>query len=325
MKIIHTAIRASSLFGILFPLILMVGLGYPTVAYAHPTVGQTQEIALDTVSVDIWPENDRPSVLVIMHVKLSAQVNLPAEMSIRIPAAAGQPFAVAWQSSDKALFELKYDTKAAKDWTEIEFIAPSSDIQIEYYDPTIKKTGSKRDFTFHWSEKYPVQNLTLQIQQPVNATNMTFNHNVGSGHIGDDGLTYYSLVVGNVNAGTAVDLAMSYNKQDDTLSAQQFQKAQPNQPIDGGASGRVAFDQFLPWGVGGLGLLLIAAGSFWYWKTGRAPSTQTASGRLRHSSARLDKPVSAAAGAGESAFCHQCGKKAGPGDVFCRACGTKLR
>jgi hypothetical protein len=326
MKFVHAIRRIAILIGITLFLLLSFGLMRPTPALAKPASQQVQkEILLNRFQVDIWPEYDKPSVLVIYHITLSTQTSLPTTMSIPIPAVAGKPYAVAWQSTDKALYDLKYEMVPAGDWTEIQFSTPAPDVQIEYYDPSLKKTGARRDFTFRWSGKYAVQDLSLTVQQPVNATDMTFRPAAGSGHPGDYGLTYYSLVVGKVNAGTTFDLAISYNKPDETLTnPDQFQKAQPNQPVDSSTSGRVAFDQLLPWGVGGLGLLLIAAGSFWYWRTGRVPSARTAAGRPHHTHSRSGQVLSPAA-VGETTYCHQCGKKAAPGDAFCRACGTKLR
>jgi len=327
MKFIHASVPFSFHLGVLLSLLLILVFILPAPVSATKASWQSQEseqISLQTVGVDIWPEYDRPSVLVIMHVKVSPQVNLPTDMSIRIPASAGKPHAVAWQSPDKALFDLRYETKTAGEWTEILFNTPSPDVQIEYYDPTLQKTSDRREFTYRWSEKYPVENLALQIQQPVNASNMSFRPDIGTGQTGDFGLTYYSLPVGKVNAGTTFDLTMSYDKPDDTLTnPQQFQPAQSNQPVNSSATGRV--DQFLPWGVGALGLLLIAAGSFWYWRTGRVPTTRAESTRPRHSPARSERQVSTSAGAGESSFCQQCGNKAALGDSFCRVCGTKLR
>jgi hypothetical protein len=329
MNFKRSSIHVWSRLGLFLFIIMALQLTLPGTALAQAASQQLQQsepISLDSVNVDIWPEYDRPSVLVIMHMKVSPQVKFPADISIRIPASAGKPYAVAWQSPDKALFDLKYETKAAGDWTEIRFNAPSPDIQIEYYDPTIMKTGPRRDFTYHWSEKYPVQNLSLQIQQPVNATNMTFRPDVGSGSTGDSGLTYYSLQVGKVNPETTFDLAMSYNKPDDMLTnPQQFQQAKPNQPVDSGASGRITFDQFLPWGLGGLGLLLITVGFLWYWRTGRIFPGKVTYNRPRHNPARSNRATEPNSGPEEASFCHQCGKKAGPGDVFCRVCGTKLR
>lgn len=324
MKIIHTKSRFVWHPSFLFILLIALILYRPGSVHAQLQNQQPEDTIFESINVDIWPEYDKPSVLIIYHARLSAQVSLPATINFRIPAAAGKPFALAWQSVDNALYDLKYETKPAGEWTEIQFSTPAPDIQIEYYDPDLRKTGNRREFTYRWPGNYTVQNLSLQVQQPINATNMKFVPGTGSGRTGNLGLVYYSLLVGQVSSGTAFNLDVSYDKPDDMLTnPQQFQAAQPSQPLDGGVSGRVALDQFLPWGLGGLGLLLIAAGLFWYWKTGRISTHRPSLRRARH--ARSEKRVPDTESTSEVTFCHQCGKKAAPGDVFCRACGTRLR
>lgn len=319
-------IRPSTLIHTLLTLcaVLMLLLFPLTLASAQA------EITLESVRVDIWPEYDRPSALVIYNVNLSPGVSLPAAVTLRIPAAAGQPYAVAWQSPDQGLYDLKYEMTAAGDWIEISFSTPATDLRLEYYDPEIQKTGSQRDFVFNWPGDYTVQNLSIMVQQPVTATSMSLRPDAGGGRQASDGMTYHTLVAGQVNAGTTFELAITYEKPDDQLTnPQQFQPAQPVQPVDGATAGRVTLDQTLPWAVGGAGLLLIAGGLFWYWRTYASGKKNFEKGSHRHAHAS-GAPAGAAptapqAGAGPSAFCHQCGKKASPGDVFCRVCGTKLR
>lgn len=48
-------------------------------------------LTLSSVEVDLWPEYDQPAVLVIYRVVLPASVVLPADLTLRIPAAAGEP------------------------------------------------------------------------------------------------------------------------------------------------------------------------------------------------------------------------------------------
>lgn len=297
-----------------------------------------QAITLQSVRVQIWPEYDKPSALIIYNVTLPATVSLPASLTLRIPTRVGKPNAVAWQSTDKALYEIKYDASTAGDWIQIKFSTPAQDFRVEYYDPTLVKSGTKRNFTFRWPGDYAVDNLTLEIQQPVNASGMTFTPSVGPGQVSSsDGLTYYNLLAGKVNAGTTFDLSMTYNKSDDSLtSPSQYQAAKANQPVTGTTSGRVIVDQMLPWIIGGVGLLLIAAGLFWYYRSGRVDYGKTSRGRTRHghrnvavSAASVSSAGSSGVGSATSAedeiiFCTQCGKRAAPGDAFCRACGTKL-
>lgn len=304
-----------------------------------PNAQTAQVNTLQSVRVQIWPEYDKPAALVIYNVTLPATVTLPASLTMRIPAKAGKPNAIAWQSSDKALYEIKYDTSTAGEWIQVRFTTPAQDFRVEYYDPTLAKSGAKRNFTFRWPGDYTVNNLTLEIQQPVNASGMTFTPSVGPGQVsGSDGLTYYNLQAGKVMAGTTFDLSMTYSKPDDALtSPSQFQSAKANQPVTGTTSGRVIVDQMLPWIIGGVGLLLIAAGLFWYYRSGRAGYARHDRARQRHGHSSPPASTATLSGAGaaagassvtladdDSVFCTQCGKRAAPGDAFCRACGTKL-
>lgn len=304
---------------------LLAGLAAGPVAPAAVMAAQSAPaITLQSVRVQIWPEYDQPSVLVIYNVSLPATVTLPASLTMRIPAAAGKPNAVAWQAADNALYEINYETITNSDWIQIKFSTPAPDFRIEYYDPTLTRNGAKRSFTFHWPGDYTVNALSLEIQQPVNATGMRFTPSLGSGQVNSsDGLTYFNLQAGKVNAGTTFELTMSYTKPDDTLTnPSQYQPVAPIQPIST-ASGRVNIDQALPWILGGAGLLLIVAGLLWYYfsfvRTKKALHPQT---RPRH--ARTTPKAGVDGGEDEIIFCTQCGKRAAPGDNFCRVCGTRL-
>lgn len=309
---------------------------------AQAAAQQPQTITLESVRVDVWPEYDQPSVLVIYNVTIASTVNLPATLTVRIPAAVGKPHAVAMQDVS-GLYVLNYTTNRAGDWLEVKFTTPSPDVRVEFYDTTLTKSGAHRTYTFHWPADYTVKNLSVKVQQPVNATNVTFRPDIGAGRADSDGLTYYTLTPGKVDAGTAFDLTMGYDKADDTLTnPQQFQAAQPSQPVDGNTPGRVKLFQgatvtTLQLVMIILGLALILGGGAWYgftsggftrfqrgFNTARAGNSAT-NGRKRHTHPSVAGQAADSAVTGEAAFCQQCGKKAGPGDVFCRSCGTRLR
>ena len=59
-----------------------------------PALAQS-EVKLSSMEVDLWPEYDRPNVLVIYRITLPPTTTLPVDLSFRIPAAAGEPSAVA--------------------------------------------------------------------------------------------------------------------------------------------------------------------------------------------------------------------------------------
>lgn len=286
------------------------------------TVQAQNAPAFETVQVAIWPEYDRSDVLVIYYVSLADSVELPAEISILIPEAARTPHAVAMKDVDGTLVTLDYTTAMEGDWIRISFTTPTPDIQLEYYDPRLTREGSLRSFAYQWPGNAPVNNMGVQVQQPLTATGMTFNRSLGSPSQHADGLTYYQTSVGSVPQGTQFGFTLSYQKDDDLLTASQ-QEVQSSAPIDNQTEGRQIFTERLPFIIAGvLGLLLILGGLTWYWQSGRRKPV--AHSRARHSGNRRGETQETESYAG-SIYCSQCGKRAAAGDVFCRVCGTKLR
>ncbi len=289
----------------------------------HPRTAIAQgQIELERLQVDIWPEYDRPDVLVIYHITLAAEANLPARLAIKIPRLSGAPFNVAMQDVDGLLYNLEYAISPVDDdWVQISFMTPSPDIQIEYYDPGLKKSGAQRSFEYRWPAEYTVRSMTIQLQRPNGAENMQTIPEMGSGRLGQDGLTYFTAVVGRVEAAVPVVIRFTYEKADDTLSS----KAQPVEPVEAisaKAPGRTTFQEALPIILGIFGALLLAAGFFWYWQSNR---DQSGASRKRHTHPAASPGRNHAGGARTTGYCHQCGKAAQPGDVFCRACGARLR
>jgi hypothetical protein len=283
------------------------------------------EITIQTLDVEIWPEYDRPSVLVIYRITLADDVKLPAEMVLRVPKSAGEPTAIAEQTTS-GLYNIAA-TQAGEEGgsTLYRFTTTLPQLQMEYYDPALSKDGSTRSYTFHWSGDYPVENLTISVQQPRTATDLHLIPDTGVSGPASDGLTYFNVPVGDVSAGTTFSLDITYEKNDDTLTQPEtFEAVTPVTPVQQAASGRVTLTELIPWLLGGVVLLLIAVGVVWYMRTGRQPDFSPARSQraLRNVAASNNESSAASGGA---VFCHQCGKRAGPNDNFCRACGAKLR
>ena len=289
--------------------------------FAPRPIQAQANITIQTLDVEIWPEYDQPSVLVIYRITLASDVKLPAVMTLRVPKAAGAPTAIAEQTAT-GLFNVNV-TQAGEDGDFLlyQFTTTLPQLQMEYYDPSLAKNGSARSYSFRWPGDYPVQSMTVNVQQPRTATNMRLSPNTGTSAPGGDGLVYFTVPVGNVAGGNTFKLDLSYDKSDDLLTQPQtFEAVTPVAPVDQTTPGRVNFNEIIPWFLGGLGALLIAVGVIWYVRTGRQPATPASSRPRRRSAA-----VAPQAAPGEDVFCHQCGKRASAGDVFCRACGTKLR
>ena len=283
------------------------------------TVLAQNEVSFSKLEIDLWPEYDHPDVLVIYRISLDPATSLPADLTLRIPADA-QVNAVAARQADGSLFNIAYDRTVSGEWAEISFNAALPDVQMEYYDLNLVKEGSTRKYQYRWPGDYAVEALEVEVQQPAGATNLTTSPSMGEGTPGQDGLVYYRSSVGALPEGQEFDLSLSYEKTSEGFSAAGLQ-VQPSAPVDDMAGSWLnQFLTVLPWGLLILGVLLLAGGGVWYWQSGKRKSGTNQSQRRRH------KPAQAAPAAPEAQiYCHSCGKRAGAGDRFCRACGTRLR
>lgn len=278
-------------------------------------------IEAETMQIDIWPEYDRREALVIYRIQLSAQTSLPAQVVLRIPRESVSPFNVAYRDVDNKLYNMQYNTTVEGDWLRITATCPAQEIQFEYYDPRLARTGNQRMYDYRWPGDMKVKNLVFRVQQPVNATAMQISPQKGTQTV-EDALTYYSIVVGAVEASTSFSFQISYNKPDDSLSASSL-PVKAAEPISANPTGGTLTAENNTLIIGfAVGVALIAIGLFWYFRTTRRETVPAGKRRhVRESSRRSPPPAETGAGV----YCHQCGKRSGPGDVFCRACGSRLR
>jgi hypothetical protein len=290
-----------------------------------PAAVQAQDdIRLSYLQIDLWPEYDRPEMLVIYRAQLAGDVTLPADVTFRIPAAAGAPNAVAVKQPDGNLLNAMFEQQDDGLWAYITVTATAPEIQLEYYDPQIEFSGSERQFEFSWLGDIDVEFMLIQVQQPVGASSMSIEPDLGEFTPGSDGLQYYTMEVGAPSAGDTVTVKMNYQKESDALSAEAFQ-VQPSAPITGDSQARTQVNlmSLLPWLLGAFGVLLVGGGIFWYWRSGQdAPAPKTKSRGQRSSVSSQANPEG---GSNSDIYCHQCGKRAASGDRFCRTCGGRLK
>ena len=138
-----------------------------------------EEIELSYLEVDLWPEYDSPEMLVIYRITLPPTVSLPMDLTFRIPAAVGEPSAVAGRGisddGEAGLFTIPYEHQVDGEWGLVTLTATMPELQLEYYDPGLHKQGATRQFDFKWPGDYAVEALMIQVQQPRDATDMSIS------------------------------------------------------------------------------------------------------------------------------------------------------
>ena len=283
-----------------------------------PVGAQAQgEVKFSTVKIDIWPEFDRPAVLVIEHLTLAPDTVLPADLTVRIPAQATVN-AVASAEASGALLNINYDRQIQGEWATLSLSTTSLDIQIEYYDALIKQ-GAARHYVYLWAGDYAVDSFAVQFQMPIEASDLQTSPALPNSIIGAEGLTYYTSGFGSLAAGETYMLTVDYQKATDSLSAPGLSVQPAENPAT--APGRVTWTKYVPWVLGILGAVLFLFGlvaGVLYWQGRRRDSGGVS--RQRHAPGREKTGEQS-----EAVYCHQCGRRAQLGDVFCRACGIRIR
>ncbi len=276
---------------------------------------------LSSLQIEIWPEFDKPTALVIYQATLSSSATFPASLSFRIPTTAGSPNAVAARQADGTLIDIAYTPQVSGQWTIINFTTSTPEVQIEYYDPGLTKAGDARHFTYTWPGDYAVSQLTIQVQQPTGAKDMRISPSLGSGAVGTDNLTYYTQDIGSISLGQNFQITIDYQKSSDVLSAETL-PVQSSAPIPQGTSTDLNVKSWLPWALGIVGAVLIIGGVIWFWQTGR----QQRAPRVRRQRQRKSsyQPEMNTGLQEDAVYCSQCGKRAMPGDQFCRSCGSLI-
>ncbi|MEE9512613.1 MAG: hypothetical protein V3V46_00925 [Anaerolineales bacterium] len=273
---------------------------------------------LERLEIALWPEFDQPGVLVILSGVLSSSVELPAHVEIPVPMMYGEPSAVAIKGPQDQLFAADYQRRVQGQWATIVMEAESTGIWIEFY-ADITYEGDKRSFTFFWPGGMDIGDFQYEIQQPEGAANIQVTPR-GVAGVHTDGLIYHSATYGSLPPASQALISFAYEKQGSELSI----NAQPKIDRPDEVRGETPdLSKMLPYILGGVGLVLIAAGVIMYVRFKRrdsATSQPRKRKRRRKKTSEYREEVDAS-----PIYCHLCGAQAGASDHYCRRCGAQLR
>lgn len=282
-----------------------------TMFFIPLSAGAQGEVALQTVFVQLWPEFDQPNMLVIYDFRAASGIPLPQIVNMRVPANA-EVIAVA-QERENALFNVPYqETAIDATWKQVTLtLDTATTYHLEYYAP-LKRDGLQRKFVYLWSADYPVAFLLVSLRIPLDTTEIETQPSMLEMPPSDDGASYLQWSKENLEAGQQESVQIAYTKTTERLSAS-AQSLEPGS-VDERTPGRVSLSNYYPYILGGVGILLILGGGIYFWQSSKSKPTPH-----KHHHARAED------NAKEQVYCHQCGKRAQPGDRFCRTCGTRLR
>jgi hypothetical protein len=297
----HGSLRKRLILPLLFA--LLITISFPVSAQG--------EIALDTFSVQLWPEFDQPAMLVIYDFTLPEDVSLPVDVTLRIPTDATL-IAVAYAPAGNLLNAPYQEPYEENGWQvvtlTVDTVAP---YHLEYYAP-LTLVDLQRDYAYRWPGDYAVGTFNVSVKVPVDTTEILTDPQMKDATPEDSAQTNLEWGTSNLEAGEQLPIRLTYTKTSDRLSVS-------DQPLEAGTvdestQGRVSLSNYLPYILGGLGVMLIVGGGVYFWQTSKGRPRP----RRRHRSHEQDDDNA-------NVYCHQCGKRAQAGDRFCRACGTRMR
>lgn len=293
-----------------FLLLIMLGLlfAFPASVFAQ------SDLKLTNVNVQLWPEYDQPSMLVITDFEIPATTALPVNVTFRIPKDANL-IAVAVYSADGALTNAIFEgPQEDGEWQSFTVSLDSTAGRFEYYQ-TLSFNGNQRIFSYLWDGIYAVDTFAIRVLEPFDTTSLKTDPALTS-ISQESNLKYYEGEPVALASGEQFILNLEYEKTTDTLIVN-TQGVQPSAPVDENTPGRVSLSNSLPYIIGGLGVIMIVGGVVYYWQSGRRSTGGKSRKRSRsHAEEQED---------GEETYCPQCGSRSKTGDRFCRTCGARLR
>lgn len=271
------------------------------------------QITLPFVSVQLWPEYDQPSMLVLTDFEIPANTTLPIDLTFRIPKDANL-IAVASYTSEGNLADAIFDgPRVNGEWKSYTVTMTTPAARFEYYD-AINMDGPNRSYSYVWDGRYAVDQFNIRVLQPLDTRMLTTEPALTS-ISQEKNLKYFAGEVVQLRANEKYSLDLSYEKTSDALVVES-QGVQPSAPVDENTPGRVSLNNSLPYVLGGLGVIMIIGSSVYFWQSSRKPVGKS---RRRSSTQADDAPGNL------DSYCSQCGSRARAGDRFCRTCGARLR
>ena len=308
-------------------------LGLPAQAQDAPT--------LSTLEVALWPEYDRPEMLVIYRGAFAPETQVPVPVEIRIPARVGQPTAVAYVDEAGGRINQQYTTRLEGDWLVVSFELAALRFQLEYYDSLPVDANGQRTYTFAYTADYPVEALSLEWQVPPAAEAFVLNPPADSVIQGEDGLAYHRVQAHALAAGQTQSWALTYQKANSDLTSQTSVQAPTSVPDVSPAAESGNGSTVLIFLIAFIALIAVGAAAFWLGRrtlpapeelpppSGRRRGGPTSSREIEWSpgekQARPRRPSSPSTGREEVLFCHQCGAELRSDSDFCHKCGAAVR
>lgn len=275
---------------------------------------------LAQLKISVWPEYDKPSVLVMLDGTLADTSNLPREISVLIPSSAAL-LVTTWENADGTLAaeQPSQSTNLGDGFTRVAYTVRTPKFHVEYYDDLLRGAPDKTmDFVF--KAPAPADQVSLEVQQPLKATNFSVTPSTQTTRNDNAGFKYFVLQESKIAIGQTMTAQVKYTKIDPNPSARSLPTPPPLPATAPTTTASSTWNNlFIVVALVTLGLVAILGFIILRQRSlGVSPAAMAAPrSKSRRSPRRAESS--------ESVFCTQCGRALGSEDNFCPRCGAKRR
>jgi hypothetical protein len=285
-------------------LLIFFALMLPGIAHTQGKV-----TAIDSLFIELWPDYDRTSALVLLTGALPANTKLPATVTLPFPEKAQLNAVARIDSSDGVM---KDDILSSLIPDKLTFTTPDLSFRVEYYLP-YAVNNNRRAFSFTWLADVSVKSLTLRVQKPLSASSLITEPATPNVFKGEDGFTYYAFPVKAIPAGQSFSVQVDYTMTTAQLSVENL--SAPGTSVQGsGVNALLNTKTGINWTIVAAVVGSITIVILFVWKIttrrGRANAPRT-----HHAKAKSQYHLK---------FCPNCGNPTDKDDRFCSNCGTAL-
>jgi hypothetical protein len=168
-------------------------------------------LRLEQLQVDLWPEYDQPAMLVIYRGRLADDVELPATLTLHLPARVERPNAVAYDDGSGTLLNATYSTRAEGDWVAVTLETSTPNFQLEFYDSLARK-DELRSYTFVWPGDYAVGQFNFFLLPPPGAEDVQTDPALTLvQQFGTDAPSLVGVLDSGLAVGQEIQLTVSYD------------------------------------------------------------------------------------------------------------------
>ncbi|MFQ5793211.1 MAG: hypothetical protein ACE5JI_22295 [Acidobacteriota bacterium] len=201
------------------------------------------EPRLARLEVALWPEYDRPAVLVMLQGWLTTDTALPATVRLPMPAQAGRPHAVAKRTPDGMLLLAQHRVDFEGKWARVNLMTDVREVRLEYY-VDLASIDPGRRYVFEWPGGLDIEQVTYEVMQPIGAKDFSVEPSPSTQSGGKNGITYHLGDLGPKARKDTFFIEITYTKISPTLTAVALQvpapPGGPTPPVGSASGGRPA-------------------------------------------------------------------------------------